>query len=109
MDKRKLFWIGIALFVAYSFFGKQSHNSPQINPSSALAQPISTLRVENYSANSFGSYSCTDDCSGHQAGYDNAEENGITDSDECSGNSESFVEGCREYVDEHEIESESEQ
>jgi hypothetical protein len=44
---------------------------------------------------------CTDDCSGHLAGYDWAEEKGIDDEDVCenlSTNSESFKEGCRAYV-----------
>lgn len=48
----------------------------------------------------FHGYSCTDDCSGHQAGYDWAEENSIYDPDDCSGNSESFIEGCRAYGEE---------
>jgi hypothetical protein len=41
---------------------------------------------------------CTEDCSGHQAGYDWAEENDINDVDDCDGNSESFNEGCESYV-----------
>jgi hypothetical protein len=43
---------------------------------------------------------CTDDCSGHEAGYQWAEEKGIDDPDDCSGNSNSFVEGCRAYAEE---------
>jgi hypothetical protein len=43
---------------------------------------------------------CTDDCSGHEAGYQWAEENGIDDPDDCSGNSDSFVEGCETYAEE---------
>lgn len=42
-------------------------------------------------------YGCTEDCSGHEAGYEWAQENEITDPDECDGNSESFIEGCRAY------------
>ena len=49
----------------------------------------------------FHGYTCTDDCSGHQAGYDWAEENSITDSDDCSGNSQSFIEGCQAYIEEY--------
>lgn len=41
---------------------------------------------------------CTVDCSGHQAGYDWAERHDITDEDDCGGNSESFIEGCKAYV-----------
>jgi hypothetical protein len=49
----------------------------------------------------FKSYECTEDCSGHQAGYDWAEKKGITDSDDCGGNSQSFIEGCRAYAEEN--------
>jgi hypothetical protein len=41
------------------------------------------------------------DCSGHEAGYEWAEENGIEDESECDGNSESLIEGCLAYVGEH--------
>lgn len=51
-------------------------------------------------APTFYGYQCTGDCSGHQAGYDWAEENSVYDPDDCSGNSQSFVEGCRAYGEE---------
>jgi hypothetical protein len=47
----------------------------------------------------FMGYECTEDCSGHEAGYEWAEENEISDPDECGGNSESFEEGCRAYAE----------
>lgn len=53
-----------------------------------------------YSSKSFKGYSCTDDCSGHEAGYEWAEDKDIYDYDNCSGNSTSFIEGCKAYVDE---------
>lgn len=46
----------------------------------------------------FGEYECTDDCSGHEAGYAWAEEKYITSTDDCGGNSNSFIEGCMQYV-----------
>jgi hypothetical protein len=46
-------------------------------------------------------YACTVDCSGHEAGHDWAEENAIDDTDDCNGNSNSFNEGCQEYVEEN--------
>jgi hypothetical protein len=49
----------------------------------------------------FAGYDCTEDCSGHEAGYDWADEHGIDDQDLCddlSTNSESFKEGCKAYV-----------
>lgn len=50
---------------------------------------------------SYAGYGCTVDCSGHDAGYNWAAENGITDPDNCGGNSWSFIEGCRAYAEEN--------
>ena len=49
----------------------------------------------------FMGYDCVDDCSGHEAGYDWAEEYDITNDYDCDGNSDSFIEGCQAYVDEY--------
>jgi hypothetical protein len=40
-----------------------------------------------------------DDGSGHSAGYEWAQEN---DPSSCGGNSDSFIEGCQEYLDQQE-------
>lgn len=53
-------------------------------------------------------WECTGDCSGHEAGYDWADEEGITDPSDCSGNSDSFIEGCEAYANEYQM-SEDEQ
>ena len=53
-----------------------------------------------YSGQSFDGNPCIGDCSGHEAGYQWAEENGITDPDNCGGNSNSFIEGCQSYAEE---------
>jgi hypothetical protein len=50
-------------------------------------------------ANSFDAYQCSGDCSGHQAGYDWAEQNQIDDESSCSTPSNSFNEGCASYVE----------
>ena len=42
---------------------------------------------------------CTEDCSGHDAGFQWAQDNDVTDSSECSG-SGSFEDGCAAYVEE---------
>ncbi len=49
----------------------------------------------------FGGYECTDDCSGHRAGYLWAELKGITDPTDCPvpRNSWSFHEGCLAYAE----------
>jgi hypothetical protein len=49
-------------------------------------------------ADTFDGYECLDDCSGHQAGFDWAEQNQITDESSCSTPSNSFNEGCTSYV-----------
>lgn len=49
-------------------------------------------------------WECTDDCSGHEAGYQWAEDHGVTDSDDCGGNSDSFIEGCEAYANEYQQE-----
>ncbi|KQC08084.1 MAG: hypothetical protein APR62_05455 [Smithella sp. SDB] len=46
-------------------------------------------------------WECTGDCSGHNAGYEWAEENEITDPGDCSGKSQSFIEGCEAYANEN--------
>ena len=52
-------------------------------------------------AHYFKGYECTEDCSGHEAGYEWAEDNGITDEYDCNTYSTSFDEGCRVYVEEN--------
>ena len=49
---------------------------------------------------SFEGDGCTEDCSGHEAGYEWAEDKGIEDPDDCGGTSWSFEEGCRAYAEE---------
>ncbi len=49
----------------------------------------------------FHGFDCTDDCSGHEAGYEWAEENDIDDVYDCDNHSQSFEEGCVAYVEEY--------
>lgn len=49
-------------------------------------------------AATFDGYQCTDDCSGHQAGYDWAQEKDIDDISSCTTASQSFNEGCESFV-----------
>ncbi len=51
------------------------------------------------SRGTFAGQGCTQDCSGHEAGYAWAEEKGITDPDNCGGKSWSFIEGCKAYAE----------
>lgn len=51
-------------------------------------------------------YTIVSDMSGHIKGYEWAEAYGITDPDDCSGNSQSFIEGCQAYaVDQQDVAS----
>jgi hypothetical protein len=62
---------------------------------SSVAMPIRAFSQEA----TFGGNDCTEDCSGHAAGYRRAEENGVTVASDCGGNSQSFIEGCETYAD----------
>ena len=59
-------------------------------------------------AQTFHGYPCTQDCSGHEAGYRWAERKDITSEFDCGSDSNSFKEGCRAYVEEQEDEVEAE-
>jgi hypothetical protein len=48
----------------------------------------------------FGGYDCTDDCSGHAAGYEWAKAHRITDASDCpTSGPKSFYEGCLVYTE----------
>jgi hypothetical protein len=55
-------------------------------------------------AQTFHGYPCTEDCSGHEAGYNWGREHDIDAPEDCSGNSNSFIEGCQAYATEHQQE-----
>jgi hypothetical protein len=46
-----------------------------------------------------GTGECTEDCGGHNAGFEWAREHDVTDASECGGNSRSFEEGCEAYAE----------
>ena len=62
----------------------------------ALALGITTVN-----AATFDGYTCLGDCSGHQAGYDWAEQNDVDDESSCSTPSASFNQGCESYIEEN--------
>src|SRR4029079_19478776 len=57
-------------------------------------------------AGTYDDYGCTQDCSGHDAGYQWAEDHDITDESECGGKSWSFQEGCVAYAEDQAADSE---
>ncbi|PCI98749.1 MAG: hypothetical protein COB14_07580 [Alphaproteobacteria bacterium] len=51
------------------------------------------------SATDFYGYYCTQDCSGHKAGYEWAKKKQIAERENCGGRSNSFIEGCYAWVE----------
>lgn len=45
-----------------------------------------------------GNYACTQDCGGHEAGFQWAQERDIDDASDCGGSSQSFIEGCEAFA-----------
>lgn len=81
------------LTVAQNNFALEMDSNPKLLKESETLMFLHMLR------NTSG-YNVTAD-SGHDAGYEWAEENGIDNFDDCGGNSDSFIEGCQSYVEEN--------
>jgi hypothetical protein len=64
----------------------------------AVVAAVLTSAPSKAQERTFGGYECTEDCSGHKAEYEWAEEHNITDESDCGGNSQSFIEGCQTYT-----------
>jgi len=62
---------------------------------------VSMLGSTTASADTFDGNPCLTDCSGHQAGYNWAEQNDVDDESSCSTPSASFNQGCESYVEEN--------
>lgn len=82
------------LVVAQNNFALAMDSNPK------LLKEAETLMFLHMSKNMSG-YNGTAVGSGHDAGYEWAEENGIDNIDDCGGNSDSFIEGCQSYVEEN--------
>ena len=63
-------------------------------------QGADASNVDAYDVEDSGNYVCTQDCSGHEAGFAWAQEHDITDEYDCRGRSDSFIEGCEAFVQE---------
>ena len=94
-----LFIISVTLLMAACSEGR-SENNISSDGSFFQAEVESNADDMNVSATTFHGYSCVDDCSGHDAGYQWADENHIDDPDDCGGKSQSFEEGCRAFAEE---------
>jgi hypothetical protein len=102
-------WIIAILFAIWIFSGDKK-NKPTVpaNPPTYTQKSYIQPSNTNYAVPTFKGYPCTVDCSGHDAGYEWAEENSINDPDDCDGNSNSFIEGCQSYAEEQKSDEELE-
>ena len=95
-----IIWGGVSLFSEDNNEKSDSsyHYTPQSNYSGYSSNNYSNYNndEEDYIPESENPY---DDGSGHSAGYEWAEENDV---DSCGGNSNSFIEGCEEYLQQQE-------
>jgi hypothetical protein len=108
-----MFWVA-AIFVVACLIGRSMNDAirdegrttpiltPHLQDAHARAdsreddEPVTSATGTSY----FRGMECTDDCGGHVAGYEWAQDNKITDEDDCSTNSDSFNEGCAQQVQE---------
>src|SRR5690349_21829270 len=74
-------------------------NSTVDDPSKFVTRAEEQLEDQSYE-DVRGTDDCTDDCSGHNAGWEWAKQNDIAEANGCSGDSDSFVEGCTAYTEE---------
>jgi hypothetical protein len=91
---KKLIFLAICLFVIFACFDA---NSKHDNDATQTDQDVTQDTDPGYSS----------DGSGHEAGYNWANENGVDDESACdtagdNHNSPSFAEGCKAYVQENE-------
>src|SRR4051812_42676007 len=97
--------VAAALFLVSCSSGHSDPTPQQEDQASEQAEE----RLADASYEDVGDTSqCTEDCSGHDAGFEWARDHDVTDSTECSGDSQSFVEGCEAYASAHEEAAEEE-
>jgi hypothetical protein len=64
--------------------------------------------VDADAVESSGYTGCTNDCSGHEAGFEWARDREVTDESVCGGKPSSFIDGCRQFVEERQSLAEEE-
>lgn len=94
--------IGSLVWGGVSLFSKDEVETDSYKPQSSYNN--TNTSNNGYYYNDYSDYQSEpenpyDDGSGHSAGYEWAEENDV---DSCGGNSDSFIEGCQEYLDQQE-------
>jgi hypothetical protein len=73
-------------------------STPQVEQAAPRSKPAPPSPER---ATAFGGYPCFGSCAEDKDGYRWGKENGITDPDDCTGNTGSFIEGCRVYARQH--------
>ena len=96
----RMFWLAVALLCIAACSDSTNYNDESLGDEANSEYEPAEQETGSESL-TFGGNPCTDDCSGHEAGYAWAEENGIDDPDSCGGNSQSFIEGCQTYAEEY--------
>jgi hypothetical protein len=91
----------IIVWAAVVYFGNSS--GAKEHRTSSISEDVSDNGSRDTRPNTFAGYECTEDCSGHEAGYAWGEHD-ISDEEDCDtagehSNSPSFAEGCHAYVD----------
>ncbi len=92
----------IGVFAVVLYFSTEHSEDEKGGKSNS--QSIGDPESSEANPREFAGYECTVNCSGHEAGYNWAEEHDISDGDDCDAagehsNSPSFAEGCHAYVD----------
>lgn len=96
---KTILWIvGIIFFVWLIFYSDKNSEPERIREKFNNGGVID---VEVDDSITSDTWECTGDCSGHDAGYEWASENGIADPSDCGGKSVSFIEGCEAYANEN--------
>ncbi len=86
--------IGLIIWGGVSLFSNDDEPEPKSVSGYGTTNIYNTTNdYNNYDDEPENPY---DDGTGHSAGYEWAEENDVSS---CDGNSDSFIEGCQEYVD----------
>ena len=92
--------IPVGLYYGYQYLfssEKSSSTTQSITPTTQESDQSDTSSEQQ----TFGGYSCSYDCSGHEAGYEWAQDNDVCDEYYDGGNSESFAEGVRSYAEDN--------
>jgi hypothetical protein len=114
MNLGRVVGIGIVGLIAFAVFGKSEQRTAQEQPASPTTSPAYSYgsvsssddsavetAAEEIGSDSFEDHGdtgqCTQDCSGHEAGFQWAADHGITEPGDCGGRSQSFIEGCETY------------